>query len=129
MEIQEFKHYFLVNGIKIHWNFKLLPKGFEAITLFGHIYDVQKKDDLLEFLHTKYGKIMINHERIHVLQANSFKTKYVGFYIYYLYYWFIGLFKYGIKNNISYYNIPFEREAYTNEKDFNYSETNWKDYK
>lgn len=129
MEIQEFKHYFLVNGIKIHWNFKLLPKGFEAITLFGHIYDVQKKDDLLKFLHTKYGKIMINHERIHVLQANSFKTKYVGFYIYYLYYWFIGLFKYGIKNNISYYNIPFEREAYANEKDFNYSETNWKNYK
>lgn len=129
MEIQEFKHYFLVNGIKVHWNFKLLPKGFEAITLFGHVYDVQNKDNLLKFLHTKYGKTMINHERIHVLQANSFKTKYVGFYIYYLYYWFIGLFKYGIKNNISYYNTPFEREAYANEKDFNYSETNWKSYK
>jgi hypothetical protein len=127
MNVEEYKNYFLCDGIKVHWNFKLLPSGFEAITLFGHIFDNRPKDDLYEFL-TKYwgGKIMVNHERIHILQAESFKTKYFGFYVYYLWYWFIGLFKYGADE--SYHNIPFEREAYKNEMNFNYNESVWKSY-
>ena len=72
---------------------------------------------------------MVNHERIHMLQAKTFKTRYLGFYIYYLWYWFIGLFKYGVKYNASYYNIPFEKEAYTNEGDFNYNKSVWQTYK
>lgn len=128
MEIQEFKHYYLVDGLKIHWRFRLLPKGFEAITLFGHIFDVQKKPNLLMFLHTKQGKIMVNHERIHMLQAETFKTKYFGFYIYYIWYWFIGLFKWGCKDNASYYHIPFEREAFCKENNFNYSKSHWREY-
>ena len=120
--------YFIIDGVKVHWNFKLLPKGFEAITLFGHVYDFRLKEELRAFLKTKYGKIMVNHERIHILQAESFKTKYFAFYILYIWYWFIGLFKYGVKNNASYYQIPFEREAYCNEKNFTYNKTKWKEY-
>ena len=130
MGIQEFKNYFLVNGIKVHWNFKLLPNGFEAITLFGHVFDVRKKDDLFDYLSNYFGgKVLVNHERIHMMQAETFKTKYLGFYIYYIWYWFIGLFKYGVKHNASYYNIPFEREAYMNEENFDYSESKWKEYR
>ena len=128
INIKEFDNYFLVNNMKVHWGFKLLPNGFEAITLFGHIYDVREKDDLQYFLNTNHGMIMVNHERIHTLQAESFKLRYFTFYVLYLWYWFIGLFKYGVKDNASYYNIPFEVEAYTNELDFTYPCSEWKKY-
>jgi hypothetical protein len=122
-------NYIEKEGIKFHWNFKLLPKDFIAITLFGHVFSNMNKDELLKYISSKRGKKTINHERIHILQAKSFKLKYFTFYILYLWYWFIGLFKYGIKNNISYYKIPFEREAYENEENINYNEINWKKYK
>lgn len=129
MIIAELKNYFLVDGIKVHWNFKLLPKGFEAITLFGHVFDVRDKADLLRYLEANWGQVMVNHERIHMLQVETFKTRYFGFYILYLWYWFVGLFKWGFKNNESYYHIPFEREAYVNEWNENYSESQWKKYR
>ena len=48
-----------------------------------------------------------------------------------LYYWFINLFKYGF-NKHAYYNIPFEREAYSNQDNFSYIKdglVDWKKYK
>lgn len=128
-EIQEFKNYFLVNEVKVHWNFKLLPKGFEAITLFGHVYDVQKKEDLKTFLETFQGRVMVNHEYIHIMQAESFKLKYFTFYAIYLWWWFKGLFKYKFDNFEAYRMIPFEQEAYHYEKDMYYNEVNWKKFK
>jgi hypothetical protein len=122
-------NYIETNGIKFHWGFKLLPKDFIAITLFGHVFSNLSKKELEEYLSTKRGKQTINHERIHILQAKSFKLKYFTFYILYLWYWIIGLFKYGIKDNISYYNIPFEKEAFANDNNPNYNKTNWKNYK
>lgn len=127
-EIEEHKHYFLVNSLKIHWNFKLLPSGFEAITLFGRIFDVRPKEELRTFLGTYAGKVMVNHERIHTLQGKSFKLKYFTFYLLYIWYWFIGLFKHGVKNNASYHHIPFEVEASANEQDFSYQCSEWKKY-
>lgn len=129
MEIQEFKHYFLVNGIKIHWNFKLLPKGFEAITLFGHVFDVQSKQNLKKYLETYYGREMVNHERIHMMQAKSFKLGYFSFYIVYLAWWIKGLFYNKFNNFDAYHSIPFEKEAFHYERDFNYNEVNWKKFK
>lgn len=126
--MEEKKHYFLIDEIKVHWNFKLLPKGFEAITLFGHVFDVRPKDDLEIYLRTNGGKVMVNHERIHMIQANSFKLKYFIFYLIYLWYWIIGLFKYNFNNFKSYSNIPFEKEAYNNERNFSYTKTHWKKY-
>ena len=130
-KIDDCGNYFLVGGLnrlKVHWNFKLLPKGFEAITLFGHIFDHRKKEDLRTFLETYAGEVMVNHERIHTLQGESFKFKYFTFYLLYIWYWFIGLFKYGVKNHASYHHIPFEIEAYANDEDFTYSRSEWKKY-
>ena len=118
-----------MNGVKIHWNFKLLPKGFEAITLFGHVFDVHPKNELKGYLGTYWGKVMVNHEKIHIMQAESFKLKYLSFYAVYLAWWIKGLFKYKFNNNNAYRMIPFEREAYANERNFNYEKTIWKKYR
>lgn len=126
--MEEFDKYFLVDGIKVHWNFKLLPGGFEAITLFGHVFDVRPKESLRKYLDTYAGKVMVNHERIHIMQAETFKTKYFGFYIYYIWYWLVGLFKY-TNSKSSYSALPFEREAYRNQHDFSYNKSNWKDFR
>ena len=127
MKIEEHKHYFLVNNIKVHWNFKLLPSNFLAITLFGHIFTTLTKNQLKQYLHTSWGEILVNHERIHILQAKSFKLGYFSFYLYYLMFYLFGICKYN-NTNIAYYQIPFEQEAYNSETDFGYSETRWKDY-
>lgn len=114
-------------GIKFHWNFKLLHRSFGAITLFGHVFIRKSKEALIKWLDTFSGRKMANHERIHTIQAESFKTKYLGFYCYYLGYWVKNLFIYG-PNMDAYRNIPFEREAYANELNFEYNETHWRDY-
>lgn len=127
MKIQEFDHYFLANSLKCHWNFWLLPKSFRAITLFGHIFFNISKDELKEYLNKKSAIKTMRHEKIHVVQAESFKTKYFGFYIYYLYYWIKNLFKYGVKDHVAYHNIPFEREAFDRENT-DVVESRWRDY-
>lgn len=116
------------NFIKVFWNFKLLPSSFIAITLFGAIFSNLNKKDLLNYLLSKRGRKTMNHERIHILQANSFKTKYLGFYTYYLYYWVKNLFKYKFNNDSAYRNIPFEKEVFANDNNYEYYETNWKKY-
>ena len=98
-----------------------------AITLFGHVFVRKSLEALKRWLDTFSGRKMANHERIHMIQAESFKTKYFGFYCYYIGYWIKNLFKYGF-NIDAYYNIPFEREANANELDFDYNETHWRDY-
>ena len=128
MYIQEQKYCFICDGIKCYWNFWLLPKSFLAITLFGRVYFNKNKTDLFNYLVTARARQTMNHERIHLMQAESFKTKYLGFYIYYLFYWVKNLFKYGVKDHIAYRNIPFEKEAFANDKDFLYYTTNWREY-
>lgn len=115
-------------GIKFHPNFKLLLPQFSAITLFGHVFTKKTEIELKRYLETHRGHIMANHEFIHILQANTFKTKYLGFYLYYIYYWIKNLFVWG-PNMKAYYAIPFEQEAYQNEDNFNYCESNWKNYR
>lgn len=114
-------------GLKFHANFFLLPKSFSAITLFGHVFSNKTKEALKKYLNSYYGKKMANHERIHILQSKTFKTRYFGFYCYYLAYWVKNLFKYGFNIN-AYRNIPFEKEAYENERNFEYKESHWRDY-
>ena len=45
----------------------------------------------------------------------------------YIFYWIKNLFTIGFSKK-AYYEIPFEREAYQNEWDFNYKTTKWKNY-
>lgn len=128
MELIEKKHYFIANGLKCHWDFWLLPKDFIAITLFGHIFFNRGKEELREYLNTERAQQTIRHERIHVLQADSFKAKYLTFYILYLYYWVRNLFVYGLGNHVAYRNIPFEREAVANQHLDDYTDIKWRDY-
>ena len=54
----------------------------------------------------------LNHEKIHLEQQRELWI--IGFYLLYVYYWLRGKSK-GESSLISYLNIPFEVEAYSNE--------------
>lgn len=60
---------------------------------------------------------LINHERIHLRQQAELLV--IPFYIWYVTEYLIGLAIYKNKKE-AYYNISFEREAYSNESKFNY---------
>ena len=115
-------------GIVFYSDFKLLFKGHSAITLFGKVFTNKTYEELDKWLNTSTGRRVARHERIHMLQAETFKTKYLGFYIYYIGYWIKNLFKYG-RGKEAYYEIPFEKEAYTNQYKENYTKSDWKSYK
>lgn len=116
-------------GLKHHPNFFLLAPGFRAITLFGHVFYRMNKEQLERYLERESAKVTANHERIHILQAKSFKLGYFSFYCRYLAEWIRNLFVYGFRDHIAYDNISFEREAYQNQYNFDYNETNWREYK
>ena len=85
-----------------------------GISLFPFIILREKYRDGNKF-EIKVGKKTINHETIHFQQALELGV--IPFYVLYVLEWILKLPIYGSK---SYYNISFEREAYTNEKNFNY---------
>lgn len=64
---------------------------------------------------SNYSKRIINHESIHIKQQEELLI--IPFYVLYVIEWFIKLFFYG---KDAYYNISFEREAYSNEYDEEY---------
>lgn len=114
--------------------YPLLPKSFYAITIFGKIYTPCTKKEIQDSLNSWFefsaAKVMVNHEKFHIDQGRQ--LGWLIFYILYGWYWVIGCFKYGFKN--SYENIPFEKEAYTNEKNMSYwnnenAKSNWRNYK
>ncbi len=67
------------------------------------------------------GQRTLNHERIHIFQQKELLV--VFFYLLYVFFWIINLVKYRKEANpgaVAYRNIPFEREAYQNDTDYNY---------
>lgn len=106
--------------MKIIYNNFIPFSGFVGINLFGILFiRSEYKDKVLNS--EKYQKELINHESIHTKQMKE--TLYIGFYILYIIFWFINLFR---KGN-AYRNIPFEKEAYKYESDLTYL-TNRKKY-
>ena len=75
------------------------------------------------------NKVTIHHENIHIEQQKELLV--VFFYFLYVYYWLKGKIK-GLTNGDAYMSIPFEKEAYENERNFSYLETrkkqSWKNY-
>lgn len=63
------------------------------------------------------GKITINHETIHFWQCIELLV--IGFYVLYLLFFLFNLIKYR-DLKLAYVNIPFEKEAYSKELDFDY---------
>lgn len=91
--------------MKIIYNNIIPFKGFKAVNLFGLLF-ARKGASINE--------TTINHESIHTEQMKE--LLYLPFYVWYAIEWLIRLF---MKGN-AYRNISFEREAYANEKDFDY---------
>ena len=90
----------------------LVPKGYIGITLFPFIFVREAK--LMQH------PLLLNHECIHLRQQAELLI--VPFYIWYVVEYLIRLLHYKNKNQ-AYRNISFEREAYTNEGNLDYSKT------
>lgn len=87
----------------------LVPDGYIGLTLFPFV--------ILKDKSLKTNEVLINHEKIHLRQQLELLV--LPFFVIYFMEFFIQLIRY--KNwNLAYRNISFEREAYTNESDFNY---------
>lgn len=102
-------------------------KQFEAITWFGTIHFNCSRDELARKMSSPAMLRTERHEHIHILQAQTFRTRYLGFYFFYLYYWFRNVLRLGFTLN-AYFDIPFEREAYANDNLDNYPESHWRQY-
>jgi len=89
----------------------VMNSSYSAQTILGTPIVVYKEDRNL-------NKEMMNHESIHVRQA--LEMLYLPFWIMYIGHWLINkLFK-GMDADTAYRNIIFEKEAYQNDKNFNY---------
>ena len=86
---------------------KLVPKGI-CVNLFGTFWT---RDS------SWIDKYVINHEKIHTAQQRE--LLFVPFYIIYVLEWLVRLLQYGTRKK-AYYNISFEREAYTFGHDLTY---------
>ncbi len=88
----------------------LLAKGFRGVSIWPFVIIKNKK--------TAKDPIFINHERIHLKQ--QLELLILPFYIWYLAEFFFRYLQY--KNfMLAYRNISFEREAYANEIDLNFT--------
>ncbi len=88
---------------------RIVPKGFDGITLFPFIFLVSEN--------LKRNKVIINHEKMHIRQQAELLV--VFFYLIYGIDYLIKLIKYKDKHK-AYRNIIFEREAYENQYDLEY---------
>ena len=87
----------------------LIPKGFRGFTFFPFVFLSDKKD--------KAHTVLLNHERIHIRQ--QLELLIVLFFIWYGIEFLVRLVRYKNRRE-AYYNISFEREAYSKEKDLYY---------
>lgn len=85
------------------------PGNYKCINLFGVF--LAKKE---------LSAVNINHESIHTAQGKE--MLWVFFYLWYIIEWGIRLIQY-LDQNAAYRNISFEREAYTNQSNFDYLNT------
>ena len=100
--------------MKIIYN-NLIPfKGFIAINLFGVLF--VRNEYKKRFESGGFATTTLNHESIHTEQIKE--LGYIFFYIWYFIEWLLRL-----PFGNAYYNISFEREAYTNEKNIKYLQT------
>ena len=107
--------------IQIETSRFLPPKGYYAITFFGKILIREHNaENWKRNFETKSGKIMLNHEWIHVRQAVSTHNSWICFYIRYVFYY---LKNRPLRNGqrFAYYTNPFEVEAYSFEADLSYT--------
>ena len=87
----------------------LIPNGYRGMAVFPFVL-MKNSDD-------KTNRIFVNHEKIHLRQ--QLEMLIFPFFVWYFLEYLIRLIQY--KNAASAYrNISFEREAYSNETDYDY---------
>lgn len=115
------------DNMKIVCNTHILPpKGYSAINLCGVIFTRKTKDEVDKLLQTERGKRWINHEHIHTLQKKATLNSWICFYLVYLFYFFKMWPFFTTNWSIAYRTIPYEYEAYTKQKDFQITKSDWK---
>ncbi|PIF33206.1 hypothetical protein CLU81_3786 [Flavobacterium sp. 9] len=87
----------------------LIPKGYRGMAVLPFVF--------LKYNQDKENFVFVNHEKIHLRQ--QLELLILPFYIFYVLEYIIRLIQYKNKD-LAYRNISFEREAYTNENDFDY---------
>lgn len=87
----------------------MVPKGYGGITLYPFVF--KRKDK-------KLTQRFIRHESIHLKQQSEMLVLF--FYIWYLIEYVIRRLQHKTWKE-AYYNISFEKEAYSNENDINYN--------
>lgn len=101
--------------MKVIYNRYLPIKGYIAMNLFGVIFARKEFEPISERT--------FNHESIHTAQMKE--LLYIFFYFWYGLEWVIRLIQYRNRTT-AYYNISFEREAYSNQADLEYLKTRGK---
>ena len=92
-------------------------KGYQAITLFGHIFT--REQAMADSLNRRFDTLK-NHEMIHLRQAQSTRNSWLLFYTLYIYYSLRALTYWRKTRNAAYYLNPFEMEAYRHMHDLHY---------
>ncbi len=87
----------------------LTPRGFRGLTFYPFVFLADKDD--------KLNKVFINHEKIHIRQ--QLELLILPFYLCYFAEYLFRLIQFRNRKK-AYFNISFEREAYSNEKDLEY---------
>lgn len=86
-----------------------IPKGYRGMAVFPFVF--------MKYSGDKKNKIFLNHERIHLRQ--QLELLIFPFFVWYFLEFCLRWIQY--KNfDLAYRNISFEREAYANEKFFDY---------
>jgi hypothetical protein len=104
------------------------PKFCKLISIFINVHAITIYPCIIA--KEPLGITIYNHERIHLVQQRELWV--IGFYILYVWYWLKSKLS-GMTGSEAYYSIPFEKEAYENEKNLAYLKSRkkhtWKDYR
>ncbi len=105
----------------------LPPKGYTAITLFRYVFTRMSEEDLLSYLPTERGRQLVNHEAMHIRQAETFKhLKWLRFYMVYLWQFFKA-WPFRMSWKQAYRTICFELEAY-DWQSYDNQASDWRSY-
>lgn len=117
------------NGLVFICGCKLLPpKGYTAITLFNYVFTRMDKDTFIDYLGTERGQQLINHESMHIRQAETFShLKWLCFYSVYIWQ-FLKAWPFRMSWNQAYKTICFELEAYEKQSCLFVPKSNWRRY-
>lgn len=103
------------------------PRFCKAMSLFIDVYAITLYPFIIS--KEKLDVTVYNHEKIHLEQQRELWL--IGFYLLYVWYWLKARLK-GLNGRKAYYAIPFEREAYENDKNLSYLKDRkphaWKDF-